>query len=219
MWLVVENRSEWLKLESHVKFGGLFAIFQAVSSMLRCGRYQGKDVTMKMMHFSKMALLLSVGTLASCERYLEQPSCHQYFQPGDMGHYSVDDRGVVVDKNSGTRWYRCQAGERLSGGRCVGRALELSQADALQYAKEFSEASGRSWRLPTVREMASLKQDKCHKPSVNTQVFNTVQISNYWTSSSSPNGAYFGCTSYTFNGHDFCREPASNERPFLLVLE
>jgi len=157
--------------------------------------------------------------LGGCERYLQQPSCHEAFKPGDLGRFTVDQRGVAVDPQSGTRWYRCQAGERYSGGQCVGRALELSQADAVQYAKEFSEASGRQWRLPTVREMAELKEGKCHKPAINPQVFPTVQISNYWTSSSSPNGGYFGCTTYTFNGHDFCREPVANERPFFLVMD
>ncbi len=157
--------------------------------------------------------------LTGCERYLQQPSCNDYIQAGDFGSLSVDERGMAADRNTGTRWYRCQAGERFVDGQCVGRALELSQADAVQYAKEFSEASGNSWRLPTLREMATLRQDKCHKPAINTQVFPSIQIGNYWTSSSSPNGSYFGCTTYTFNGHDFCREPATNARPFLLVLD
>jgi hypothetical protein len=174
---------------------------------------------MTRLHFERWALAAAALSLAGCERYFEQPSCHDHFQAGEIQHYVIDDRGVVLDQSTGTRWFQCQAGEQSVAGQCVGRALELSQADAQQYAKEFSEASGRTWRLPTVREMASLKQDQCHKPAINTRVFPSIQVNNYWTSSTSPNGRVFGCTSYTFNGHDFCREPVGNARPFLLVLD
>lgn len=169
--------------------------------------------------FFRWSVVALVTLISGCDRYFQQPSCHEHFQPGQTLPYVVDERGFALDPDTGLRWFRCQAGERLVGGQCIGQALELSQADALQYAKEFSAASGRVWRLPTVEEMGSLKQDKCLRPSVNTVVFPSVQISNYWTSSMGSGGDFFGCTVYTYQGNGFCREPVTNKRPFLLVLE
>jgi hypothetical protein len=162
------------------------------------------------------ALLL---LLAGCDRYAELPRCGAYFSEGDNGSFVLENDGTARDTQTGTRWYRCNAGQRFSAGQCLGNPMESTLADAQVYAKEFSEASGKVWRLPTLREMGSLKQTTCQNPSINTQVFPGVLVNSYWTSSSSPNGPGLGCSHYTFSGNSFCREHIGNARPFMLVLD
>lgn len=165
-----------------------------------------------------LPLVLSLG-LAGCDRYGQQPQCSSYFKPGDMSRFVAESHGSVRDRDSKTLWYRCNAGERFADGQCLGEAARLSLADAQRYAEEFSAASGRQWRLPTQKEMASLTESACVNPAINTQVFPGVQVDNYWTSSKSPNGPGLGCTSYTYSGNAFCRETIDSPRLFMLVLD
>jgi hypothetical protein len=157
--------------------------------------------------------------LSACSRYGEVPSCRAYFAEGEHGAFVLQENGTAQDSLKQLHWYRCNAGQRFAGGQCLGNPLYATLADAQTYAQEFSAASGKQWRLPTVREMATLRQTSCNNPAVNPQVFPGVVVSNYWTSSSSPNGASLGCSSYTFGGNSFCRESISSQLPFMLVLD
>jgi hypothetical protein len=157
--------------------------------------------------------------LAACDRYTEVPLCGSYFAEGDNGSFVLENDGTARDSRTGTRWYRCNAGQRFAGGQCLGNVMQATRADAQAYAKEFSEASGKVWRLPTLREMGTLKQTACQNPSINTQVFPGVLVSSYWTSNASPNGPGLGCSHYTFSGNSFCREHIESALPFMLVLD
>jgi hypothetical protein len=160
------------------------------------------------------ALLL----LAGCPRYESKPQCAEVISEGYTGYFEVSDDGLARDRVTGTRWYRCNAGERFKDGQCVGNAVNLPLAEAFVYAEEFSRASGRQWRLPTQNEMDTLRLDHCVNPSINPNVFPSVQVSNYWTSTKSTRNAVLGCTTYTNDGNDFCGERKDVERPFLLVV-
>lgn len=165
-----------------------------------------------------IALVLAL-TLAGCDRYGQLPQCSSHFQPGNLGGLVVEGGATVRDPDSRLLWYRCNAGERFADGQCLGEPLRLSLAQAQAYAQEFSAASGRTWRLPTRREMATLRQEACVNPAINTQAFPGARVDNYWTSSRSPNGPGLGCTTYTYSGNAFCRELVDTPRPFMLVLD
>lgn len=157
--------------------------------------------------------------LAGCERYASLPQCSSFLDTGQPVALQLDAHGSALDKAEGLRWYRCTAGQRFSNEQCVGDAIELQRQDALAYATEFAARAGQPWRLPTVGEMATLKQDHCTNPALDTRVFPSIQITNYWTSSTSLNGPSMGCTVYTFNGNSICKEMVTQKRPFLLVMD
>lgn len=161
----------------------------------------------------------ALALLSGCDRHRAATTCASHFQPGPQPGFVLDGQGSALDTNTGTRWFRCNAGQRFAGGQCVGETAYLSLEEAKRYAQEFSAASGKAWRLPTQREMASLKQSACVSPALNTQVFVGAVVDNYWTSSMSANKATLACTTYTYNGNDYCRELATNARPFMLVLD
>ena len=168
--------------------------------------------------FLLLATVLATG-LTGCDRYFDTPQCGAVLEPGQTGGFELDTQGSALHKASGVRWYRCSAGQRFANGQCIGEPLLLNQDDAQKYARDFSAASGRTWRLPTIDEMQSIREKDCKSPALNTNVFPSIRIDNYWTSTRSFNGPGLGCTTYTYNGNSFCKEARNIERPFLLVLE
>lgn len=177
----------------------------------------GKKGFMKALVIALTATVLAL--LSGCDRYRPVTLCANHFQPGEQEGFVLDEQGSALDIRTGTRWFRCNAGQRYSGGQCLGDTAYLSLQEAMRYAEEFSAASGKAWRLPTQREMGSLKQTACVNPALNTQVFVGAVVDNYWTSSASANKAVLACTTFTYNGNGYCRELASNARPFMLVLD
>lgn len=163
-------------------------------------------------------LTCAVLLLSACQRYDNLPQCADAVSKGYTGYFEVSDDGLALDRVTGMRWYRCNAGERFKDGQCVGQHVELGLADALAYAEEFSQASGRRWRLPTQNEMDTLTLSHCVNPAINANVFPSVKVSNYWTSTESNRNSALGCTTYTFNGNDYCGERKDVPRPFLLVV-
>jgi hypothetical protein len=95
----------------------------------------------------------------------------------------------------------------------------MSKTDALAYVTDFAESSGKAWRLPTLKEMATLKETACSNPAMNTQVFPSAKVEQYWASDLSRHGPQLACAYYSFSGNSYCRESVLNQRPFWLVLD
>lgn len=165
------------------------------------------------------ASLLPVLLLAGCERYSSLPQCSSVLDLGTPVAMALDAQGSALDMNEGLRWYRCSAGQRFSNEQCVGEAIELPRQEALDYAAEFAARAGQPWRVPTLDEMKTLKQSQCHNPAIDTRIFPSILVTNYWTSTLRRTNPSLGCTAYTFNGNTTCRELVRQERPFLLVMD
>jgi hypothetical protein len=165
------------------------------------------------------ASLLPLVLLAGCERYSTLPQCSSVLDMGTPVAMVLDTKGSALDTQEGLRWYRCSAGQRFSNDQCVDQALELPRQGALDYAAEFAARAGQPWRVPTVAEMKTLKQKDCQNPAIDTRVFPSILVSNYWTSTASRAGSSMGCTVYTFNGNSICKELATQKHPFLLVMD
>jgi hypothetical protein len=166
-----------------------------------------------------VAVLTVLGLLASCERYAEAPLCAEHFSTGDVGRWQLDAQGLAQDPQTGLRWFRCNAGERFADGQCLGEAHMMTKTDALAYVADFAESSGKQWRLPTLKEMGSLRETACTNPAVNTQVFPSAKVEQYWAADRSRHGQQLACAYYSFSGNSYCRESVLNQRPFWLVLD
>lgn len=164
------------------------------------------------------ASLLLVLLLAGCQRYSSLPQCSSVLDMGTPVAMVLDDQSAL-DTQEGLRWYRCSAGQRFSNGQCVGQAIALPRQEALDYAAEFAARAGQAWRVPSLDEMKTLKQSKCHNPAIDTRIFPGILVDNYWTSTLRRTNPSLGCTAYTFSGNTTCRELVSQERPFLLVMD
>ena len=139
------------------------------------------------------------------------------FNNNPVNSFSTDNRGLAQDKKTKLLWYRCAAGQSYKKFECKGEALHLNWEEAMAFAEEFSEKSGKQWRLPSKKELKSIMLDQCINPAVDVRVFKDLEVNNFWTSSDSLNSDLFRCSVYTFKGDLFCRQPKTTRLPFLLV--
>ena len=155
--------------------------------------------------------------VSSCDYYAQSPDCGDYFRNNPVNSFSTDNRGLAQDKSTKLLWYRCAAGQSYKNSECKGKALHLNWDEAMAFAKEFSEKSGKKWRLPSKKELKSIMVNQCINPAVDVRVFKGLEVNNFWTSSDSLNSDLFRCSVYNFKGDLFCRQPRAAKLPFLLV--
>ena len=81
----------------------------------------------------------------------------------------------VTDTQTGLIWQRCTLG--LSGNDCTdGSANTYTWQEALQ-------AAVSPWRLPSIRELRSIVEEKCYDPAINLTIFPNTLSSYYWSAS------------------------------------
>lgn len=86
-------------------------------------------------------------------------------------------------------WMRCSSGQQWARGRCAGSPTP-SNWSAAQAAAEQVNRQGdfffNDWRLPTVRELATIAERQCRDPRINLAVFPDTPASGYWTATPPP---------------------------------
>jgi hypothetical protein len=129
------------------------------------------DLTMKKILF---ASLLAATLLASTAWAQTCPS----WPTADRFTLNDDE---VTDKRTGLTWKRCSEGQTWSGGTCTGTLTARSHEAALTLANTGQGPTG--WRLPNVKELASLADKGCQVPSIDSTAFPATPINWYWASS------------------------------------
>ena len=96
--------------------------------------------------------------------------------------FVVNADGTVLDKVTNLMWMRCSLGQ--SGNDCsMGTATEMNWKDALLSVNGYSFAGHSDWRVPTVKELFTLVEQRCYNPSINITIFPATTQQYYWTSS------------------------------------
>lgn len=97
--------------------------------------------------------------------------------------YTDHSDGTITDNATGLMWKKCSLG--LTGSHCeTGTAQPLTWQTALAAANDSTDTGYTDWRLPNVKELASLIEVACHTPSINETFFpNTATTHSYWSSS------------------------------------
>jgi hypothetical protein len=80
----------------------------------------------------------------------------------------------------------------------------LTWEQALVYTEGLTLAGASDWRLPNIKELQSINDERIVNPSVSPTYFTTIGIKNYWSSTSLPNqttrawymSTQFGITTY-----------------------
>ena len=106
--------------------------------------------------------------------------------------FTINNDGTVSDKKTGLTWKKCSEGQ--SGVDCrIGAAATYTWQGALQQAQSVNNNGGfagyKNWRLPSIKELHSIVEEQCIKPSINLAVFSESQGDVYWSSSSSTYGS------------------------------
>ena len=104
--------------------------------------------------------------------------------------FSLSGTDTLVDQMTGLMWQRCVAG--LTGEDCTqGEALSQDWVTALGEAQEDTLGGFTDWRLPNIRELASLHDTCTHNPALSPLLFPGMPGEALWSASpSAPAGAW-----------------------------
>jgi len=92
--------------------------------------------------------------------------------------FTLNGDSTVTDNQTGLIWKRCSEGQ--SGTDCSsGMAKLFTWQQALQQA----QIQGDGWRLPNIKELASIVELRCYIPAINLSIFPNTPGSSFWSSS------------------------------------
>jgi hypothetical protein len=119
--------------------------------------------------------------------------CNDYIAASTPDSQLADNgNGTVTDKKTGLMWKKCSEGQ--TGSNCEnGSAAQFTWQAALQQPRMINSggpgfAGYHDWRLPNIKELRSIVEEKCFEPAINIVRFpNTpgFQWSLVWSSSPS----------------------------------
>jgi Protein of unknown function (DUF1566) len=95
--------------------------------------------------------------------------------------------GTVTDTKSKLMWMRCSVGQTWANAHCSGAASKLDWASAQAHALQVNNQGSlffNDWRLPLLRELATITERQCKNPRINLAVFPGTPMANFWTASS-----------------------------------
>ena len=133
---------------------------------------------------------IKIGTFAtvSIPQGLLKTGQTTVYQTGDDGTYQSGlARVLLVDGKTGLIWQRCSRGQN-NDATCSGIALKYDWDGPNSYCKSLS-AGGKTWRLPTVNELANLVDygSKSSCPAIDSTAFPSTSFS-YWSSTNAGYG-------------------------------
>jgi hypothetical protein len=133
------------------------------------------------------AAVLAIGACAAADVAAQQLCNGHRSVPSERFQDNGD--GTVTDLQLKLMWMRCAAGQQWQGQRCLGSAQVYAWADARRHAEQLSrDGSGffNDWRVPALRELATIADRGCSDPRTNLDVFPGTPAAPFW--SSTPRG-------------------------------
>lgn len=89
--------------------------------------------------------------------------------------------GTITHHTTGLIWIKCREGQ--SGADCTGTPTFMTWGQALVHASSREFAGYADWRLPNIKELASIVEDACYYPAINLSVFPDDSSAYVWSSS------------------------------------
>lgn len=142
-------------------------------------------------------LLLTVTLLSHGIALADHDSYHRcnYSIPGYVTNQFVDNLdGTVTDSATGLIWQRCNMGMSWNqeAGACVGYPQyedwkNTLQSVELHNSEQLALGLDADWRLPNLKELASIINIHCIYPSINIDAF-PGETSAYWSSTPAYSG-------------------------------
>lgn len=92
-----------------------------------------------------------------------------------VDHFKDNGDGTITDNYTGLIWQKVKS------------TSTYTWEEALTYASNLTLAGKTDWRIPNVKELYSLNDEKLHAPSFNTTFFTSISSGNFWSSTTLPN--------------------------------
>lgn len=121
-------------------------------------------------------------------------------QPAAAASASADGQ-EVHDARTGLVWRRCAEGASWTGSTCAGTAVLLDWSAAAKRASEQAASARTAWRLPDVKELASIIDDGKAGPAIDPALFPATPAVRFWTSTPSAGDAAHLWTVQFGQGH------------------
>ena len=109
------------------------------------------------------------------------------------------DGQEVKDSRRNLVWRRCAEGMAWTGSTCTGTASSFTWAEALLHAKAMTKSG--PWRLPNIKELASLVNDVRSNPAIDPTRFPATPAAWFWTSTPDASDAAYAWFVHFGNGY------------------
>lgn len=101
--------------------------------------------------------------------------------------YSICNNGnLIYDASTGLMWTRCSIGKVWNQQikECEGSAFTFNWKESLNEVVAFNQldSSSKDWRLPNVKELATIADLSCVNPAINQTFFPNTDSEGFWTS-------------------------------------
>lgn len=141
---------------------------------------------------NKLILLLATILMTCSVRSFSAQECNGNTVTTEDDDFVISEiePGFVIHSTTGLAWARCVVGQEWNNDdeSCDGLPVRLTWQDALKLSYTYELEQRTDWRLPNIKELASIVERNCVAPSANLTIFpNTPDKNNFW--SSSPNTA------------------------------
>ncbi len=165
-----------------------------------------------------MKQILITALLASASLSAQAQTCltaEQYPDEWQNSRYTIN-AGTVLDSQTNLMWMRCSLGQNLTSSSCVGTATSTytwENALAQPISTNNTGFAGfNDWRLPNIKELASLAALNCVDPTINVSVFPNTPAVSYWSASPYADNSNFAWQVFFFSGDDNLGFRTGNER-------
>lgn len=117
--------------------------------------------------------------------------------------------GTVTHQRTGLIWKQCPEG--LHGPDCdQGTVTDMTWSEALVHASSHEFASHSNWRLPNIKELASIAETACYASAINLSIFPNDQGWFAWSSSPDTNNSDFAWSFSFYYGYDNVRDKGND---------
>ena len=131
--------------------------------------------------------------------------------PATTSHLLDQMKGTISDPDTDLMWKKCSEGQHWDANTnsCTGSANTYTWQAALQQAKSINQGiQGENigytdWRLPNIKELSSIVELQCWRPSINLNYFPETPSLGYWSSSSNASNSNRAWHIDFYHGYDF----------------
>lgn len=99
--------------------------------------------------------------------------------------YVISTDGTeVTDQKTGLIWRRCSEGMLwdIATSNCIGTAITFTHEAALMRARDQAN-TGLAWRLPSIKELASIVDRNFRIPAIDSIAFPALAMEWFWSAS------------------------------------
>lgn len=136
-------------------------------------------------------------------------TCHEDLtETTIIDNFTLLSNGLAQDKATGLMWMRCAYGQTWdsTNSTCTGTAVQITWQDALQASELATDGGYSDWRLPNVKELATIVEKRCVDPAVNATVFPSTAADNFWTSTTVSDEHSWAWSVAFYNGRNNTKE-------------